>query len=79
MQVANEVARQVVESYGFEVFDPFALGLHAPSHWYNMNGVDNQHSDALADAMTQTLVNQLCNGRQPARHGVPPVGGGGPA
>ena len=70
MQGANEVARQVVESYGFEVFDSFALGLHAPSHWYNMNGVDNQHSDALADAMTQTLVNQLCN----SRHGLPPVG-----
>ena len=72
MGVVNEVARRVVESFGFEVFDPFAAGLHDPSHWYNAEGHDNQHSDALSDAVTQLLVNQLCNGQQPARHGVDP-------
>ena len=73
MGVVNEVARQVVDSFGFEVFDPYAAGLHAPSHWFNANGHDNQHSDALADAVTQLLVNQLCNGNQPSRHGVRPA------
>ena len=68
--VANAVARQVVESAGFEVFDPYPAGLHAPFYWYNEHGKDNQHSDALADAITQMLVNQMCNGRQSERHGV---------
>ena len=62
--VYNEVARDVVESAGFEVFDPFPAGLHAESpNWYD----DSQHSDTLSDLVTQMLISQIC---------VPPSGRG---
>jgi hypothetical protein len=68
MLVANHAARQVVEAFGFEVFDPFAAGLHAPASWYNDHGNSN-HADVLSDAITQQLLNQLCaNDRKEPRY-----------
>ena len=70
MQVVNHAARQVVEASGFEVFDPFAVGLHAPASWYNDRGHSN-HADALSDAITQQLLNQLCaDDRNDSRSGL---------
>ena len=61
MQVANEVARQVVEANGFEVFDPFPAGMHSVRSWYDGSGSDVQHSDVLSDLVTQMLLNQICH------------------
>ena len=60
MQVANELARRVVEGAGFEVFDPFAAGMHASAKWYDSSGKDNQHSDVLSDVVLQMLLAQIC-------------------
>lgn len=57
MAAVNEVAREVVEAAGFEVFDPFPAGLHAEApRWYD----DSQHSDTLSDLVTQMLISQIC-------------------
>ena len=62
MVAANDAAREVVERAGFEVFDPFPLGLHAQYRWYDQNRKDMQHSDVLSDLLTQMLINQICDG-----------------
>lgn len=61
---ANDVAREVVEAAGFEVFDTFSAALHALPEWYDEGGKDNQHSDVISDLITHMLLNQLC-GREP--------------
>jgi hypothetical protein len=65
MRVVNQVARQVIEEAGFEVFDPFPASAHAISSWFDKNGKDNQHADVLGDLVVQMLLNQLCH---PASH-----------
>ena len=60
MMAANAAAREVVEAHGFEVFDPTQALVHAEPQWYDLNGRDALHSDALSDLITQTLINQLC-------------------
>ena len=77
MQVANAVAREVVEGAGFEVFDAFSAALHAMPQWYDEGGRDNQHSDVLSDLVTQMLLNQICAAPQPGG-GVTTVDGKGP-
>ena len=61
MKGANDIARQVIEASGFEVFDPFPATLHAKKGWFDQGGRDLQHSDALSDLVTQLLLNQICN------------------
>lgn len=60
MKGANDVARQVIEGGGFEVFDTFPATMHAMKHWFDQGGKDVQHSDALSDLVTQMLLNQIC-------------------
>ena len=60
MQGANDVAQQVVEAHGFEVFDPFPASLHGLRQWFDNHGRDVQHSDVLSDLVTQMLINQIC-------------------
>tara|TARA_B110001452_G_scaffold90019_1_gene73926 strand:+ start:236 stop:2053 length:1818 start_codon:yes stop_codon:yes gene_type:complete len=60
MAIVNRVAREVVESAGFEVFDPYPASLHAKPRWFDLNGRDNQHSDMLSDLVTQMLLSQIC-------------------
>lgn len=60
MAIVNRVAREVVESAGFEVFDPFPASMHAQPRWFDLNGHDNQHSDMLSDLVTQMLLSQIC-------------------
>ena len=56
----NQVAREVIESRGYEVFDPFPATLHAHPKWYDLQGRDALHSDVLSDLITQMLLNQVC-------------------
>ena len=58
--VANQVARQIVEASGFEVFDTFPALLHAAPRWYDEHGKHALHADQLSDLVTQMLINQLC-------------------
>ena len=60
MAIVNRVAREVVESAGFEVFDPYPASLHAKPRWFDLNGRDNQHSDMMSDLVTQMLLSQIC-------------------
>jgi hypothetical protein len=59
--VANQVARQIVEASGFEVFDTFPAFVHAAPRWYDVQGNDALHADQLSDLVTQMLINQLCD------------------
>ena len=59
--VANQVARQIVEASGFEVFDTFPALVHAAPRWYDEHGHDALHADQLSDLVTQMLINQLCD------------------
>ena len=62
---ANQVARQVVEANGFEVFDTFPATQHASPAWFDLKGKDALHSDALSDLVTQMVINQLCKAPTP--------------
>ena len=59
--VANQVARQIVEASGFEVFDTFPAFVHAAPRCYDVQGNDALHADQLSDLVTQMLINQLCD------------------
>ena len=67
LSMGNQVARQVVEAAGFEVFDPFPLMFHSASSWFDKGGSDSLHSDVLSDLVTQMLINQICEHRERAR------------
>lgn len=64
MQRANDAARKMVLAAGFEVFEGFALTLHAPAFWFDdaRYGVRFKihEAEALSDVLTQALLNQLC-------------------
>ena len=60
LQVGNQVARQVVEAHGYEVFDPYPATEHAATAWFDQGGRDSLHSDAVSDLVTQMFINQLC-------------------
>ena len=59
MLQVNDVARRLVRAAGFEVFDPLAATLHADRRWFDKE--DERQAEALADLITQMLINQLCN------------------
>ena len=65
-QAVNAMARRLVEAAGFEVFDPFAVTLHAPPTWFDRERTpleySTQDAEAVSDVHTQLLVNQLCAG-----------------
>ena len=60
----NAFARRMVEDAGFEVFDPFAVTLHAPASWFDSERTPLEHAsqeaEAVSDVFTQLLLNQLC-------------------
>ena len=56
-----QVAREVVEAYGFEVFDAFPATQHAPPSWFDERGEDAIHADVLSDMTTQMFINHLCD------------------
>ena len=62
--LSNAVATRMVEAAGFEVFDAFAVTLHAPVAWMDdvRYGVKHKvhESEAVSDLVTQMLLNQLC-------------------
>jgi hypothetical protein len=61
----NKVARAIVLRAGFEVFDPFALTLHARPQWFDREHGAREYAtyeaEALSDMLTQLLINQLCS------------------
>ena len=60
----NALARRMVESSGFDVFDPFAITLHAPVSWWDRERTPleyaAQEAEAVSDMLTQFLLNHLC-------------------
>lgn len=61
MQAANTLARELVQDAGFEVYDPVGATLHASPRWWG-DTISSSHPNAepLADLLTQSLINQVC-------------------
>ncbi len=60
MYKANRIAKHVMGAHGFEIFDPFAVGMSAKKEWYDAGGNDHQHSQRLSEILADSFLTLAC-------------------